>query len=80
MYIPVSHSYYCGIDLHARTMYVCILDKDGKKVYHKNIHAILIDFFKPLSLFARILSLALNAFSAGTGWPIYASKRGSILY
>jgi len=31
------HAYYCGIDLHARTMYVCILDKDGKKVYHKNI-------------------------------------------
>lgn len=31
------HSYYCGIDLHARTMYVCVLDSDGKKVYHKNI-------------------------------------------
>ena len=31
------HSYYCGIDLHARTMYVCVLDKDGKTVYHKNI-------------------------------------------
>lgn len=31
------HSYYCGIDLHARTMYVCVLDKDGQKVYHKNI-------------------------------------------
>jgi len=30
------HSYYCGIDLHARTMYVCVLDKDGQKVYHKN--------------------------------------------
>ena len=32
-----QHSYYCGIDLHARTMYVCILDNTGKKVYHKNI-------------------------------------------
>jgi len=31
------HPYYCGIDLHARTMYVCILDGDGNKVYHKNI-------------------------------------------
>ncbi|MFO7799801.1 MAG: IS110 family transposase, partial [Rhodohalobacter sp.] len=30
------HAYYCGIDLHARTMYVCVLDKEGKKVYHKN--------------------------------------------
>lgn len=32
-----QHPYYCGIDLHARTMYVCILDADGNKVYHKNI-------------------------------------------
>lgn len=32
-----QHAYYCGIDLHARTMYVCILDKHGEKVYHKNI-------------------------------------------
>jgi len=32
-----QHPYYCGIDLHARTMYVCILDQTGKKVYHKNI-------------------------------------------
>jgi len=32
-----QHAYYCGIDLHTRTMYVCILDSDGKKVYHKNI-------------------------------------------
>lgn len=31
------HSYYCGIDLHAKTMYVCILDSNGQKVYHKNI-------------------------------------------
>ena len=22
-----SHPYYCGIDLHARTLYVCILDQ-----------------------------------------------------
>ncbi len=32
-----QHSYYCGIDLHARKMYVCILDDTGKTVYHKNI-------------------------------------------
>ena len=31
-----QHTYYCGIDLHARTMYICILDKAGTKVLHKN--------------------------------------------
>jgi transposase len=25
-----QHDFYCGIDLHARSMYLCILDRDGK--------------------------------------------------
>jgi hypothetical protein len=32
-----THPYYCGIDLHARTLYVCILDQDGKILVHKEI-------------------------------------------
>ena len=32
-----QHKYYCGIDLHARKMYVCILDHKGKTKVHKNI-------------------------------------------
>ena len=24
-----QHEYYCGIDLHARIMYVCLLDQAG---------------------------------------------------
>ena len=31
------HRYYCGVDLHARSMYVCILDANGKKVVHRKI-------------------------------------------
>jgi transposase len=34
-----SHAYYCGIDLHARSMYVCIIDHQGEVRLHKNIHA-----------------------------------------
>jgi hypothetical protein len=25
-----QHQFYCGIDLHARTMYLCILNQDGE--------------------------------------------------
>ena len=33
-----QHRYYCGIDLHARTMYLCILDHDtGKILLHRNV-------------------------------------------
>jgi len=31
-----QHQYYCGIDLHARKMYVCIQSNIGKIVLHKN--------------------------------------------
>ena len=34
-----QHRYYCGIDLHARSMYLCVLDQDGKVVLHRNIPA-----------------------------------------
>jgi hypothetical protein len=28
------HNFYCGIDLHARSMYVCILSYDGEILLH----------------------------------------------
>lgn len=34
-----THQHYCGIDLHARSLYVCILDRDGTILTHKNINA-----------------------------------------
>jgi hypothetical protein len=32
-----THKHYCGIDLHARTMYVCILDSEGTILLHRNM-------------------------------------------
>ena len=32
-----THKHYCGIDLHAKTMYLCILDSAGKIVLHKDM-------------------------------------------
>ena len=31
------HQYYCGIDLHAKTMYLCIINAAGETVLHRNI-------------------------------------------
>jgi hypothetical protein len=33
------HRFYCGVDLHARTMYLCILDSAGAIVLHQNLTA-----------------------------------------
>jgi transposase len=32
-----QHPYYCGIDLHVKTMYVCILDGTGQVLVHRNV-------------------------------------------
>ena len=34
-----AHRYYCGIDLHARWMYLCILDTQGEILLHRNLRA-----------------------------------------
>jgi transposase len=34
-----QHPHWCGIDLHARTMYLCILDAQGRVLVHKNLRA-----------------------------------------
>src|SRR5262245_29732408 len=31
--------FYCGVHLHARTMYLCILDDQGRVVYDQNLPA-----------------------------------------
>jgi transposase len=32
-----QHKAYCGIDLHARSMYMCILSQDGEILLHRNM-------------------------------------------
>jgi transposase len=32
-----THKHYCGVDLHARSMYVCVLDREGNVLVSKDI-------------------------------------------
>jgi transposase len=34
-----SHRHYCGVDLHTRSMYLCVQDHAGKKLLHQNYPA-----------------------------------------
>src|SRR5216683_2840919 len=36
-YYTSATEFNCGIDLHAHQMYVCVMDKQGKKLVHTNI-------------------------------------------
>jgi transposase len=34
-----QHKFYCGIDLHARSMYICVLSQEGEILLHRNMKA-----------------------------------------
>lgn len=34
-----THQFYCGADLHTKTIYLCIIDNEGNILMHKNIAA-----------------------------------------
>jgi transposase len=43
------HQFYCGIDLHARSMYVCIVSSDGEVLVHRNMKAAPEPFLKVIA-------------------------------
>ena len=38
-FYTTQHPFYCGIDLHARSMYVCIVNDAGDILVHRNMQA-----------------------------------------
>ena len=48
-----QHPHYCGIDLHARTMYLCILNQAGAIVLHRNMKADPDSFLKAIAPFRQ---------------------------
>ena len=48
-----QHKFYCGIDLHARTMFICVLDQSGKIRFEKNVHSNPDEFLAAIKPFRR---------------------------
>jgi transposase len=55
-----QHKFYCGIDLHARTMYLCILDRDGEIVLHRNMKAAPEPFLKAIAPYREDLVVCVE--------------------
>ena len=47
-YYTSTTEFNCGIDLHARQMYVCVMDRQGKKLVHTNVKNNDFNFFLKL--------------------------------
>src|SRR5918996_4970814 len=55
-----QHKFYCGIDLHARTMYLCILDQQGEIVLHRNMSCTPASFLKAIAPYRDDLAVAVE--------------------
>ena len=54
----MQYQYFCGIDLHTRTMHLCVLDQAGRIQLHKNIQSRPEAFLKAIGPFREGLVIA----------------------
>ncbi|MFC1462844.1 IS110 family transposase [Verrucomicrobiota bacterium] len=47
-YYQVTTKCSCGVDLHSRQMYICVMDKDGKVLVHRNVRGNDFEYFLKL--------------------------------
>ena len=80
-----QHEYYCGIGPHARHMYICIRDAEGKVQVHRNGPATPEHFLATIEPYREDLVVAVGhchdaalrrAFSRGLGRSM-AKKRSA---
>jgi transposase len=55
-----QHPFYCGIDLHARSMYVCIVNHEGEILLHRNMQAAPEPFLKAVAPYRDRLVVAVE--------------------
>src|SRR5919109_4324955 len=59
-FYTMQHKFYCGIDLHARTMYLCLLNQDGEIVLHRNMKAAPEPFLKAIAPYQEDLVVCVE--------------------
>lgn len=55
-----SHTHYCGVDLHTKTLFICILDQEGKVLMHKNLSAKPKPFLRAIAPFRNDLIVGVE--------------------
>jgi transposase len=56
----VIHKHYCGIDLHARSMYICVMDQAGTTLFHRDLRTDPNVFLKAITPFRENLVVAVE--------------------
>ena len=55
-----QHKYYCGIDLHAKTMYLCIINQEGNIVLQRDIRTDPEVFLKAIERYREDIAVAVE--------------------
>jgi len=55
-----QHRFYCGIDLHTRWMYLCILNKEGEVLLHRNMKTDPAAFLKAIEPYREDVVVAVE--------------------
>src|SRR3972149_308907 len=74
-----QHRHYCGIDLHVKTMYVCILDAAGQVLLHRNVKASPEAFLEAIAPYREDLVVAAECMFTWYWLPPPCAARGPAL-
>lgn len=75
-FYTMAHKHYCGIDLHAKKMYLCILDGSGNVLLHRNVAASPESFLKAIAPFRDGLVVGVECMFAWYWLSDLCSKEG----
>jgi transposase len=60
-YAQINTPYVCGIDLHAREMYICVKNRKGDILLHRNLHTDFAQFKKKITPFLPDISVGVES-------------------
>jgi hypothetical protein len=60
-YAQINSKYVCGIDLHAREMYACVMNEKGEILIHRNMRTDFYHFKEKMKPFLQDLAVGAES-------------------
>jgi transposase len=60
-YAQINSKYVCGIDLHARNMYACVMNEKGEILFHRNMRTDFDQFKKKMAPFLSDMTVGVES-------------------
>jgi transposase len=61
MFLNVTSKYVCGIDLHARKMSICVMDKQGKLLFRKTLDCDFSTFLECITPYVKSVTVGVES-------------------